>query len=169
MFWSPCQTFILRQIKRSCTTPFKKNKHKKKDRKAHVAKACAATQKLSKSSGGAPGINTCAQLLSRASFQYIHNSGNDPTCPNPKLVAKRGANTFLVDAAGKMQTRAHRLGGNVWLEAPQTGSHEQNDPQRGWSVQQEGMRAGGIAQQRDCVCGQVFDDPATRTLADGFT
>ena len=37
------------------------------------------------------------------------------------------------------------------------------------SVQREGMRVGGIAQRRDCACGQVFDVPATGTFADGFT
>jgi hypothetical protein len=111
LFRFPCQNFILRNIKRSRTTPFKKNKHKKRTGRHVLLRHMPLHKNCSKSSGGAPGIHTRTQLLSRASFQYIHNSGNDPARPNPKPVAKRGTNAFPGDAAGKTQTQAHRLGG----------------------------------------------------------
>src|SRR5260221_2684047 len=54
LFRFTCQKFILSKIKRSCITLYKQNKHK-----TCVPKACATKKIMSKSSGGALGVNVC--------------------------------------------------------------------------------------------------------------
>jgi len=96
----------------------KQNKHK-----ARVAKARAGKENFSKSSGGAPGINTRTQVHSRALLQVIYISGDVPACLNPSPVAERGANARPGEAAEGSESA--NPGAPLWEEyAPGTAADE---------------------------------------------
>ena len=80
-------------------------------------------KKFSKSSGGAPGINTRTRVHSRTLLQLIYISGDFPACLNPSPVAEWDANARPGEAAEGSESA--NPGTPLWEEyAPGTAADE---------------------------------------------